>query len=29
MRIIDVIDHTNVMDDEFVYREPQQGSGSR
>lgn len=27
MRIIDVIDHTNVMDDEFVYREPQQGSG--
>lgn len=27
MRIIDVIDHVNVMDDEFVYREPQQGSG--
>lgn len=27
MRIIDVIDHTNVMDDEFVYREPQMGSG--
>ena len=27
MRIIDVIDHTNVMDDEFTYREPQQGSG--
>ncbi len=26
-RIIDVIDHTNVMDDEFAYREPQQGSG--
>ncbi len=26
-RIIDVIDHTNVMDDEFTYREPQQGSG--
>jgi len=26
-RIIDVIDHVNVMDDEFVYREPQQGSG--
>jgi membrane protease subunit (stomatin/prohibitin family) len=26
-RIIDVIDHTNVMDDEMVYREPQQGSG--
>jgi len=26
-RIIDVIDHTNVMDDEFVYREPQRGSG--
>jgi len=26
-RIIDVIDHTNVMDDEFVYREPQHGSG--
>ncbi|MCA9889755.1 MAG: SPFH domain-containing protein, partial [Anaerolineae bacterium] len=27
MRIIDVIDHTNVMDDEFTYREPQRGSG--
>ncbi|MEO0598007.1 MAG: SPFH domain-containing protein [Chloroflexota bacterium] len=27
MRIIDVINHTNVMDDEFTYREPQQGSG--
>lgn len=27
MRIIDVIDHSNVMDDEFVYREPQRGSG--
>jgi membrane protease subunit (stomatin/prohibitin family) len=27
MRIIDVIDHTNVMDDEFTYREPQGGSG--
>jgi membrane protease subunit (stomatin/prohibitin family) len=27
MRIIDVIDHTNVMDDEFTYREPQAGSG--
>lgn len=27
MRIIDVIDHTNVMDDELAYREPQQGSG--
>lgn len=26
-RIIDVIDHTNVRDDEFAYREPQQGSG--
>ena len=26
-RIIDVIDHVNVMDDEFCYREPQQGSG--
>lgn len=26
-RIIDVIDHVNVMDDEFSYREPQQGSG--
>lgn len=26
-RIIDVIDHTNVMDDELAYREPQQGSG--
>lgn len=26
-RIIDVIDHVNVMDDEFTYREPQQGSG--
>jgi membrane protease subunit (stomatin/prohibitin family) len=27
MRIIDVVDHTNVIDDELVYREPQQGSG--
>lgn len=27
MRIIDVIDHVNVMDDEFTYREPQAGSG--
>jgi len=27
MRIIDVIDHTNVMDDELVYRVPQEGSG--
>jgi membrane protease subunit (stomatin/prohibitin family) len=27
MRIIDVIDHTNVLDDEFAYREPQAGSG--
>jgi membrane protease subunit (stomatin/prohibitin family) len=26
-RIIDVIDHVNVADDELVYREPQQGSG--
>jgi membrane protease subunit (stomatin/prohibitin family) len=26
-RIIDVIDHTNVVDDELAYREPQQGSG--
>lgn len=26
-RIIDVVDHTNVGDDEFAYREPQQGSG--
>jgi membrane protease subunit (stomatin/prohibitin family) len=26
-RIIDVVDHTNVMDDEFTYREPQRGSG--
>lgn len=26
-RIIDVIDHVNVMDDEFCYREPQRGSG--
>ena len=26
-RIIDVIDHTNVRDDELAYREPQQGSG--
>ena len=24
---IDVIDHTNVMDEEFAYREPQEGSG--
>jgi hypothetical protein len=27
MRIIDVVDHVNVMDDEFTYREPQRGSG--
>jgi membrane protease subunit (stomatin/prohibitin family) len=27
MRIIDVIDHTNVMPDEFTYREPQSGGG--
>jgi membrane protease subunit (stomatin/prohibitin family) len=27
MRIIDVIDHTNVMEDELAFREPQQGSG--
>lgn len=27
MRIIDVIDHTNVMDDELVFRVPQEGSG--
>ena len=26
-RIIDVVSHTNVMDDELVYREPQQGDG--
>ncbi|MBC7812391.1 MAG: SPFH domain-containing protein, partial [Burkholderiales bacterium] len=26
-RIIDVIDHTNVADDELAYREPQYGSG--
>ncbi len=26
-RIIDVIDHTNVGDEEFAYREPQDGSG--
>ncbi len=26
-RIIDVVDHTNVGDDEFAYREPQEGSG--
>jgi membrane protease subunit (stomatin/prohibitin family) len=26
-RIIDVIDHVNVMDDELTYREPQQGGG--
>ncbi len=26
-RIIDVIDHVNVGDEEFAYREPQQGSG--
>lgn len=26
-RIIDVVDHTNVADDEFAYREPQDGSG--
>ncbi|MBN1679910.1 MAG: SPFH domain-containing protein [Anaerolineae bacterium] len=26
-RIIDVVDHVNVMDDELVYREPQRGSG--
>lgn len=26
-RIIDVIDHTNIVDDELTYREPQMGSG--
>lgn len=26
-RIIDVVDHTNVADDEFAWREPQEGSG--
>ncbi|MCL4247615.1 MAG: SPFH domain-containing protein [Anaerolineae bacterium] len=26
-RIIDVIDHVNVLDDELAYREPQEGSG--
>ncbi len=26
-RIIDVVDHTNVADDEFAYREPQEGGG--
>lgn len=26
-RIIDVVDHVNVMDDELVYREPQRGGG--
>jgi membrane protease subunit (stomatin/prohibitin family) len=26
-RIIDVIDHVNVADEEFAYREPQEGSG--
>jgi membrane protease subunit (stomatin/prohibitin family) len=26
-RIIDVVDHTNVMDDELCYREPQRGGG--
>ncbi len=26
-RIIDVIDHVNIGDEEFAYREPQQGSG--
>ncbi len=26
-RIIDVIDHVNIADDELAYREPQQGSG--
>lgn len=26
-RIIDVVDHVNVMDDELCYREPQQGGG--
>lgn len=26
-RIIDVIDHTNIVDDELTFREPQQGSG--
>ena len=26
-RIIDVIDHVNVADDELTYREPQGGSG--
>ena len=27
-RIIDVIDHVNVMDDELTYREPQAGGGN-
>src|SRR5687767_4503464 len=27
MRIIDVVDHTNVVDDELVFRVPQEGSG--
>lgn len=27
-RIIDVIDHVNVMDDELTYREPQRGGGN-
>ena len=26
-RIIDVVDHVNVMDDELCYREPQRGGG--
>ena len=26
-RIIDVVDHVNVMDDELSYREPQAGGG--
>jgi membrane protease subunit (stomatin/prohibitin family) len=26
-RLIDVVDHVNVADDEFAYREPQEGSG--
>lgn len=27
VRIIDVVDHVNVMDDELIYREPQSGGG--
>lgn len=27
MRIIDVVDHTNVVDDELIFRVPQEGSG--